>query len=112
MRTPPAPRPPGPDGRRPGGRTVVLRLDSAGIYHLSDGRALLNPQPVGANEVKIGCWLLHRGRPHEVSNMTWRNGGGRILHLHGTPEVLSVPWSGTVHRFTVLDTRSVGRRPR
>ncbi|WP_030237223.1 hypothetical protein [Streptomyces sp. NRRL S-350] len=84
--------------------TVAEKLPSG--FRLSDGRTLLTPRPVGQQEVSIGCWIRVDGWPCEVTNMLWRSGGGRILHLNaqGTTVVIPVQSFETVEKYTVLAT--------
>ncbi len=89
---------------RPTLATVRERL--GGGFRLSDGRTLLAPRPVGQREVLIGSWISVDGWPCEVTNMLWRPGGGRILHVNvdGTTAVLPVQSFETVEKYTVFTT--------
>ncbi|MFD9692266.1 hypothetical protein ACFXPX_43280 [Kitasatospora sp. NPDC059146] len=104
----PAPSRPAPQVRPLDTRVHVTEPDHAGIYHLSDGRALLNPLPAGAGDIRIGSWVQLDGRPYEVADMTGLI-TRRVLLLHGTRQVIVLGLSDTVQRYTVLERRRDGR---
>ncbi|MEV7122153.1 hypothetical protein [Kitasatospora griseola] len=70
-------------------------------FRLADGTVLATPTPAGPRELAIGDWVLVDGRPHQIKDLRWWRGGGRIVHFHGRIPHPLTP-NSTVKRFAFV----------
>lgn len=68
---------------------------------LPDGRVLSSPTPSTADSLTVGDWVLVRGGPAQITDLRFRHGGGRVVHLrHQSPLTLGARDVLVVYRYT------------
>ncbi|MFE2910809.1 hypothetical protein ACFXI0_10095 [Kitasatospora indigofera] len=69
-------------------------------HTLDDGTELTNLAAKFSSQLQADSWILHDGRPHQVTDLRTRQGGGHILRLA----------DGQLLRVGLLDTINVFQR--
>jgi hypothetical protein len=52
---------------------------------LPHGRRLTSPSPTTARSLKVGDWVLVNDRPAPITEIRFRRGRWRVIHLRGRP---------------------------